>query len=300
MAKILVTGGAGFIGSNLAWALSALDHEVVVADRGLATAATSLRGFGGDLIQADVSLPFQFDNDFEVVFHQAAITDPRFEDDKEIYRQNVEGFERILTYCRENGIRLIYASTAGLYGNGPIPMKETQTKETLTAYGRSKLAIDEIAQRHLKDLPIIGLRYFNAFGPREAHKGRPASMIYHLAQQMRQGKPPRLFKFGEHQRDFIYVKDVVTANLRALTAPSGVYNVGTGVGTSFNQLVAILNDILETELEPEYFDMPYDPATYQNHTVADTALAKEHLKFSAEWGLKEAIRDYFEWGEEER
>jgi ADP-L-glycero-D-manno-heptose 6-epimerase len=295
MAKILVTGGAGFIGSNLVWALDALGHDIVVADRGMATAETSLRGFTGDILPLDVSRPFKFPHDFEVVFHQAALTDPRFDDDKEIFRQNVEGFERILAYCIEHGCRLIYASTAGLYGNGPIPMKEDQAKDLLTAYGKSKLAMDEIAERHFDQLPLIGLRYFNAFGPRESHKGRPASMIFHLGNQMRQGARPRLFTAGEHRRDFVYVKDIVKANLCALTAPSGVYNVGTGVGTSFNELVVVLNEVLGTSFEPEYFDMPYDPATYQHHTVADTHWAKKQLKFSAEWNLKDAVRDYFKW-----
>jgi ADP-L-glycero-D-manno-heptose 6-epimerase len=120
-------------------------------------------------------------------------------------------------------------------------------------------------------------------------------MIYHLARQMAAGKRPRIFNHGEQRRDHIYVKDVVTANLRALTAPNGVYNVGTGVGTSFNDLVTALNAVLGTALAPEYFEMPYDPKTYQHDTVADTRLAVAKLGFKASWGLREGIADYVTW-----
>src|SRR5690606_29576131 len=127
-------------------------------------------------------------------------------------------------------------------------------------YGRSKWEMDQRAEQLKDRLPIVGLRYFNVYGPREEHKERAASMILHLSRQMREGKRPRLFRHGEQKRDFIYVKDVVEANIRAWEGPSGVYNVGTGVGSTFNELVACLNRSLGTDLEPEYFDMPYDPA----------------------------------------
>lgn len=295
MARMLVTGGAGFIGSNLAHELAALGHEVVILDRDLSGKEAALRGFKGLVVEADVTQPIEVPGRFEAVFHQAALTDPRHHDGKEMIEKNVRGFDRVLRFCEAQGARLVYASTAGLYGNGPVPMKEDQPKEILTPYGESKLRMDEMAQEWMRHLPIVGLRYFNVFGPRESHKGRPASMVLHLSRQMRKGEKPRLFKWGEHRRDFVYVKDVVEANLQALRSPSGIFNVGTGIGTSFNDLVAVLNEVLRTSLTIEYFDMPFGAETYQANTVADTTSAEKQLGFKAQWRLKEAVADYIDW-----
>ena len=197
--------------------------------------------------------------------------------------------------AKKNHAKLIYASTANLYGNGPVPMKEEQKKEIITAYGKSKLEMDKIAETLKDKMHIVGLRYLNVFGPREEHKGRPASMILHLAKQMKANKSPKIFKHGEQKRDHIYVKDAVEATIKAIDAKSGVYNVGTGIATDFNQLIKVLNEVLGTNLEPEYFDSPYDPKTYQANTQADTTLAEQQLKWKAKYQLKEGIKDYMEW-----
>ncbi|MCC7440406.1 MAG: NAD-dependent epimerase/dehydratase family protein, partial [Bdellovibrionales bacterium] len=232
---------------------------------------------------------------FDAVFHQGDITDPRWPNDAEVLERNVKGFQEALALAAEQGSRFVYASTAGLYGNGPVPMQEDQPKQLLTAYGRSKLRMDELGAEAGVSHPVVGLRYFNVFGPREAGKGRPASMIYHLALQMKEGRRPKLFKWGEQARDQIYVKDVVAANLCALKGPSGVYNVGTGRPTSFNAIVAALNEALGTKLEPEYIDMPFDAATYQGNTLAHTERAEKVLGFKANWEFATAVRDYMIW-----
>ena len=293
--KCLVTGGAGFIGSNLALQLESLGYEVVVADNFKTADRKNLTGFQGRVLEWDISLPHKFDTRFDIVFHQAAITDPRYPNDEETYSKNVDGFKRMIELADRDNAKLVYASTAGLYGNGSVPMKESQEKQVLTVYGRSKLKMDEMAEELFSRRHIVGLRYFNVFGPREAHKGRPASMIYHLYHQMKKGNRPRIFNWGEQIRDFIYVKDVISANLKAVDAVSGVYNVATGVGTSFNELVKTLNDVMGTKLEPEYFEMPYDAQTYQSNTQGDTHLAKTKLGFKSEWELKKAIQDYLRW-----
>jgi len=295
--KALVTGGAGFIGSNLALELEKQGHEVVVVDNIFSGTKENLKEFNGIFIEADVSQPIKFEEKFDIIFHIAAITDPRHDNDEETYNKNVEGFKLMIKLAQEHNAKLVYASTANLYGNGLIPMKEDQEKELITAYGRSKLKMDEIASEFFDKMHIVGLRYFNVFGPREAHKGRPASMILHLYNQMKEGKRPRLFKMGEQKRDHIYVKDVISATIKALDAASGVYNVGTGIATSFNELIKILNLVLGTNLEIEYFDMPYDPKTYQANTQADTTLAEGKLGFKAEFSVKEGVKDYVEWME---
>ncbi|KKR79163.1 MAG: ADP-L-glycero-D-manno-heptose-6-epimerase [Candidatus Nomurabacteria bacterium GW2011_GWA2_40_9] len=292
--KCLVTGGTGFIGSNLALELEKQGHDVVVVNNVNSKNKSNLKGFKGKIIEKDISYPFEIDGKFDVIFHEAAISDPRFEDDNEMIRTNVEGFKNIIQSAIKKNAKLIYASTASLYGNGPIPMKEDQKKELLSAYAKSKLAMDNLAEKYFDKMHIVGLRYFNVYGKNEASKGRPASMIYHLGKQMKEGKRPRIFKYGEHKRDNIYVKDVVTATIKAVSAKkSGIYNVGTGIATSFNDIVKILNDVLGTSFEPEYADNPYKE-TYQNNTQADTTNAEKYLGFKARWALRQGIEDYKE------
>jgi len=290
--KALVTGGAGFIGSQLALWLERNGHSVTVIDDFFSADTQNLKEFSGKIIRQDVSQDFETSESFDSIFHQAAITDPRYPLDDEVFKRNVNGFKNILGLAKKNGAKVVYASTAGVYGNGPVPMREEQTKECMTSYALSKLEMEKMAQENEGQIHLVGLRYFNVFGPHEIHKGRPASMVYHLWKQMRDGKRPRLFQWGEQIRDFIYVKDVVKANICALTATPGVYNVGTGVGTSFNQLVTYLNQAMETEFEPEYFEMPYEGKTYQHHTLADIDKAKKYLHFEAEWKMSDAVKDY--------
>ena len=295
--KYLVTGGAGFIGSNLALELEKQGNEVVVVDNMLTGNRDNLNGFNGKFIEADISgNNFNINGSFDAIFHEAAITDPRYPNDRETYNKNVQGFRNIIEIAKKNNAKLVYASTASLYGNGKVPMQEDQEKELLSAYGSSKLEMDKIAETLFDKMHIVGLRYFNVFGPREKYKKRAASMIYHFGNQMKSGKNPRIFKFGEQKRDHIYVKDAVDATIKALNAKqSCIVNVGTGIATDFNSLIKILNQVLKTGLEPEYFDMPYDPKTYQADTQADTAKAEKFLKFRAKWPLKDGIRDYFKF-----
>ncbi|MBY0370959.1 NAD-dependent epimerase/dehydratase family protein [bacterium] len=296
MARYLVSGAAGFIGSNLVLALEEQGNEIVAVDSLRTGSPANLEGFKGRFHKIDVAenepLP---SGKWDAVFHLGDITDPRHGDDAEVLRKNVGGFSKMLAAAQQSSCRFIYASTAGLYGNGPTPMREDQDKEILTAYGRSKQEMDWLAEKAGRELPVIGLRYFNVFGPREAAKGRAASMVYHLYQQVRQGKRPRLFEWGEQKRDFIYVKDAVLANQCALTAPSGVYNVGTGTATSFKELAASLGRAMDRDTAPEYFPSPYDTATYQADTQADTKLASERLGFTAQWSFDNAVRDYVQW-----
>src|SRR5262249_4821639 len=138
---------------------------------------------------------------------------------------------------------------------------------------------------------IVGLRYFNVYGPREAHKGVPASMVYHLAQQIKADQRPRIFKHGEQRRDFVYVKDVVEGSIRALEASqSGIFNLGSGQARSFNELIEILNKSLGTQFPPDYIDNPH--AHYQNFTQADLTRARKVLGYEPRFPLEEGVRDY--------
>ena len=294
--RCLVTGGAGFIGSNLALELEKQGHEVTIVDNLLTGNKNNLDRLNGKFVKMDVSENFDLNGKFDAIFHEAAITDPRYPNDKETYNKNVQGFKNMVELAKKNNAKLVYASTASLYGNGKVPMQEDQKKELMSAYGSSKLEMDNIASKLFDKMHIVGLRYFNVFGPREKYKNRAASMVYHLGKQMKLGKIPRIFKFGEQKRDHIYVNDAVDATIKALNAKqSCIVNVGTGIATTFNDLIKALNKPLGTDFEPEYFDMPYDPKTYQSNTQADTKKAEKILCFKARWELKKGIADYFKF-----
>jgi ADP-L-glycero-D-manno-heptose 6-epimerase len=143
--------------------------------------------------------------------------------------------------------------------------------------------------------PIVGLRYFNVYGPGEDHKGKFASMIHQLAKQMRAGKRPRIFTAGEQKRDFVYVDDVVQANLKAMTVKSGgVYNVGCGQAFTFNQVVAELNRVLGTNLPPDYFENPY--SFTQDWTQADLTESRRALGYEPKYDLAKGVEAYMESG----
>jgi ADP-L-glycero-D-manno-heptose 6-epimerase len=297
--RVLVTGGAGFIGSNLSLALRRRGVEVVVVDDFSSGHFKNLIDFDGEVIAADLVDAKAWSGRVgavDAIFHQAAITDTTVTDQKRMMEVNVEAFRNLLTFAEEAGVkRIVYASSAGTYGAGKIPMTETDATEPMNVYGFSKKVMEATAREfHRRDpgLALVGLRYFNVYGPREDYKGKAASMIYQLYQQMRAGKRPRIFKNGEQFRDFIYVKDVVSANLKAAAAESsGVYNVCTGRTTDFNTIIAELNKVLGTSYEPDYFDNPY--AFYQNETQGDPAAAEKGIGFTARFTSADGIADYF-------
>jgi len=202
-----------------------------------------------------------------------------------------------LDFARPTKARIIYASSAATYGPATEASVESHGAAPANVYAFSKVIMDNIARYAAAESPdwiIIGLRYFNVYGPREAHKGVPASMIYHLAQQINAGKRPRIFKHGEQKRDFVYVKDVVEGTIRALSAKtSGIYNLGAGQARSFNELIEVLNNCLGTKFEPEYFDNPH--AHYQNFTQADLTSARKALSYEPRFSLEDGVRDYMQW-----
>lgn len=299
--KILITGGAGFIGSNIAHTLQEKypDAKIYVLDNFSSGHFKNLIGFKGEVITGDITDPQLWEYMrrkffFDVIFHEAAITDTTIMDQFLMMKTNADSFRYILDLAVEWGAKVIYASSAGVYGNTPPPMKEDEGLEPENVYGFSKLSMDRIAQEYMENYPemsIVGFRYFNVYGPREEYKGKSASMIFQLAVKMLKGEKPRLFKWGEQKRDFVYIKDVVKANLLALEKDvSGIFNVATGQPRSFNEIVEILNRELGTNYEIEYFDCPYD--FYQEFTQADLTKIKKTLGYEPDYTLEEGIRDY--------
>ena len=301
--NLLVTGGAGFIGSNLTLDLQEKfpDARLTVIDDFRSGDFKNLRGYRGDFIAqnlATLDWREQFgEQKFDAIFHLASITDTTLHDQFVQVHDNVESFRRILNFARPTKTRIIYASSAATYGAATEASVESNGAAPANVYAFSKTIMDNIARRAAAGSPdwiVIGLRYFNVYGPREAHKGVPASMVYHLAKQMKAGQRPRIIKHGEQKRDFIYVKDIVEGSILALDASeSGIYNLGTGQARSFNELVDILNKCLGTNFQPDYIDNPH--AHYQNFTQADLTNARNALDYKPQFPLEDGVRDYMRW-----
>ncbi|MDB5301864.1 MAG: ADP-L-glycero-D-manno-heptose-6-epimerase [Phycisphaerales bacterium] len=298
--RILVTGGAGFIGSNLIKRLTADGHTTLALDDFSSGAWTNLIRYTGDVLTLDVASdigPLAALERFDVIFHEASITDTTVMDQRKMMHNNVEGFRNLLDLAVKWESRMVWASSAATYGRGPSPNKESQPAEPLNVYGYSKLAMERLAERYIPRLthPIVGLRYFNVYGAGEAHKGKFASMIGQLAKPMRAGKRPRIFTDGEQRRDFVYIDDVIQANLCAMASKiGGVFNVGSGAASSFNQVVHHLNRVLKTDLPPEYFENPYD--FFQTWTEADLTQSRKVLKYEPKYDLAKGIDAYYASG----
>ncbi|MEZ0323623.1 MAG: ADP-glyceromanno-heptose 6-epimerase [Hydrogenothermaceae bacterium] len=299
--NILITGGAGFIGSNLALKLQKdyPDAKILILDDFSSANFKNLKGFKGVVLSCDVSTDEIFFKleDFkpDIIFHLASITDTTVTDQEFMMRKNVDGFRNILQLAYDEECPVVYASSASVYGNvkESVPLKEDREKSPENVYAFSKYIMDNIAMEFSEKsgIKVVGVRYFNVYGPREAHKGKFASMIYQLYLQMKNGQKPRIFKWGQQKRDFVYVKDAVEATIIAAKAPkSTVYNVGSGQATSFNEVIQLLNQALGTDYEPEYFDCPYD--FYQEFTQADMTKIKEELGFVPKYSIQRGIKEY--------
>jgi ADP-L-glycero-D-manno-heptose 6-epimerase len=298
--NFVITGGAGFIGSNLTLALQEKfpNARLTVIDDFRSGDFKNLAGYRGDFIARDLATLDWFehfgDERFDAIFHLASITDTTSHDQFEQVHDNVESFRRILNFARPTKTRIIYASSASTYGAVTEASVESNPAAPANIYSFSKAIMDNITFREANESPdwiIIGLRYFNVYGPREAHKGVPASMIYHLSKQMKAGQRPRIFKHGEQKRDFVYVKDAVEGSILALEASeSGIYNLGCGQARSFNELVDILNKCLGTKFQADYIDNPH--THYQDFTEADLNKVRGALGYAPQFSLEPGVEDY--------
>ncbi len=309
---ILITGGAGFIGSNLAFYFQEYfpQSHVVIFDifRSEKTFSNgnlqsfghykNLIGFHGDIICGDLNSSKDLEQldtyNFDYIFHEAAISDTRVYDQAIIMQTNVNSFYYFLEKAKKDNAVLVYASSAATYGSMPSP--QTVGKENPeNPYGFSKYAMDQIAYRYMRENPdmnIVGLKYFNVYGAREFFKDKTSSTVIQFGQQILAGKTPRLFE-GSHEivRDFVYIKDVIQANIKACDAKkSGVYNVGTSKPRSFQEIADILQKEIGTDYGTDYFPNPF--TGYQMHTQADISTSTVFLGYKPEWELEEGIKDY--------
>lgn len=310
---IVVTGGAGFIGSNLVFGLNArgLSDILVVDDLTDGRKFHNLVGADiQDYIDKDAFLEqlrtgADFGGRVEAIFHQGACSTTTEWNGRFMMESNYEYSKVLFHYCRERRIPFIYASSAAVYGAGPAFSENPQYEQPLNVYGYSKYLFDQYMRRKLPRAgnQVVGLRYFNVYGPREAHKGSMASVAFHLNNQLLADGKVRLFEGcdgygdGEQRRDFIYVGDVVDVNLWLLENPqvSGIFNCGTGRSQSFNDVAkAVLAHHGRGQLE--YIPFPeHLRGRYQSFTEADISALRRAGYRGTFKSVEEGVQRYLTW-----
>lgn len=295
-ASILVTGGTGFIGSNIVEYLlkNYPQSKIYVLDRTLKKHnmfenVNYIQGLVQDKNIYNELKKFKFN----YIFHQAAVVDTTYNDD-DIYEINSESLKLLYDLCLNSNATLVYASSAATYGNTQSPNVVGYGEEPLNKYGKSKLLMDKIGLELMKEnkINIIGLRYFNVYGPRESHKGEMASMIYKTYNKLLLNDDVTLIKWGEQCRDFIYVKDIVKANiLGALSGKSGIYNAGTGTKRNFSDMLKILTtEMKKSTVTVHYIDNPYP--FFQNNTMAKIDDTNKDLNYFPDYDFEKGIAEY--------
>jgi len=300
--RIIVTGGTGFIGSHLVNHLTDEGHEVIVFGTKTENQPRAAKFYGLGLDGRSYDFCRNLGN-IDVLFHLAANNDTLDLDRDEMMWANVDAPMKLINEIRNccNCSRVVYASSSAVYGNSPAPYREGETPEIpLNPYGESKVEFDKKIQNWAGSwyqTQAVGLRYTNVYGTGEEHKGRRASMIYQMVKTMMKGDSPKLFWDGTQRRDWIYVKDVVRANMQALRylqggGKSGIFNCGSGKAVTFNELVDVINKHLNKDIHPTWIDCAFKNA-YQDFTQADMTKAKRELGFApaydVNWGIKELI-----------
>ncbi len=251
----VVTGAAGFIGSNIVRALNARGVRDIVAVDNLERADKFRNLVGAEIADYMDKREFRdrlaagdFEGAVDCVIHEGACSDTMESDGRYMLDNNYRYSLELLEFCQEEEVPFLYASSASVYGGGRIFRESPEHEAPLNVYGYSKYLFDQIVRRRLahESAPIVGFRYFNVYGPNEAHKGRMASVAWHFFNQYREQGKVRLFAGwagyadGEQQRDFVSVEDAVRVCLWFLEHPrrSGIFNVGSGRAQSFNEVAA--------------------------------------------------------------
>jgi UDP-glucose 4-epimerase len=302
--KALVTGGAGFIGSNLVRRLLEAGHEVRVHDNFSTGNRANLEGLEVDVIEGDLRSFERVSSaarGVEVIFHQGALPSvPRsIQDPLTSSAVNVEGTLNVLLAARDHGVRrVVFASSSSIYGDAPgMPRQEAAPVRPLAPYAVSKLAAEQycLSAQRVYGLEAVALRYFNVFGERQDPLSDYAAVIPKFIRLMLSGEPPTIFGDGSHARDFTHIDNVVDANLAAAQAEAAageVLNIAMGASHSLLDLVASLNELLGTEIEPRFAaeragDVPL--------SEADISRARELLSYAPSVSFEDGLQRTIDW-----
>jgi len=308
MKSYLVTGGAGFIGSNIVERLITEGHRVRVVDNLSTGKIENIIEFMDDIefIKGDLSdyrIAKQAVSGMDYIIHQAAIPSVPFsiKNPVKANQSMVTATVNLFKAAVESGCvsRIVQAASAAAYGNNPeLPKREDMLPEPLSPYAAAKLMQEYYAKTFYSSygLETISLRYFNVFGPKQDPKSPYSGVISIFMSQMLQEKQPTIFGDGTTSRDFVFVEDVVKANLLALscdwTGNSEVINIGRGKSINLNELIMLLNEILETDITPLYGP---ERAGDVKHSIADISKAEKLFGYSSSVNLKEGLQKLIEW-----
>jgi ADP-L-glycero-D-manno-heptose 6-epimerase len=310
--RVLVTGGAGFIGSALIWELNGRGCEhIVVTD--LLGSTDKWRNLAplrfADYLEAD-DLPPRLEagalGRFDLVLHLGACSATTEKDGTYLIRNNYEYTKTLASWALANKVRFVYASSAATYGDGSSGMSDREEQLTrfrpLNMYGYSKHLFDLYAQRQGFLDQVVGLKYFNVFGPNESHKGEMRSVVHKAYEQVLETGGLRLFKSyrpdykdGEQKRDFLYIKDAVAMTLQLALNPAayGLYNVGSGESHTWMELAAAVFEAMDRPQKVEFIEMPNDlRQNYQYFTQADIGKLRESGYRDPITPLQAAVADY--------
>lgn len=310
---IIVTGGAGFIGSNIVKTLNEKgETDIIVVDnlkngvkfKNIADCEISDYLDKDDFIER-VNNNESFANKVDAIFHEGACSSTTEWDGNFMMKNNYEYSKSLLHYCLNNKIQYLYASSASVYGSGTVFKESREYEEPLNVYGYSKFLFDQYVRRHAKDAKsqVVGFRYFNVYGPREQHKGTMSSVAFHHSNQITETGKVKLFEGydgygnGEQSRDFVYVGDAVAVNLWFMQNPdkSGIFNLGTGRSQPFNDVAkAVINFHQKGEIE--YVTFPdHLKGRYQSFTEADITALRNAGYATPFKSVEEGVTEYLQW-----
>lgn len=289
MKTAFVTGATGFIGYHLCKKLHNMGYKIIAIGHINENYPKNHIIYRCNLD----SIPWEEIPKIDVCFHQAANNNTLDKDEKKMIESNVDQ-SRILfeNLIKKKCKKIIYASSCSVYGNQPTPYIEDKTEtECLNVYAKSKLLLEKFAKDFSKQNKIvsIGLRYSNVYGPNEEHKGPRASMVYQITNKIKNKEKIKLFKYGEQKRDWVYVEDVVNANiLSSKLKKTDIFNVGSGESVDFNSIVENVSHVLKTKTQIEYIDCNFTE-NYQSHTQVDLKKSNK-FGYSPKYSIKKGIK----------
>ena len=290
----VVTGGAGFIGSSIAHRLVADGKPVTIIDNLFSGDERNLAGISGKIkfIKAGSGEISQVAEKPEAVIHEGIYSSsPMYKENPFLTAKALEDMLHVLEYCRAKDCRLVFASSSSLYNGIEPPQRETARIKVTDYYTEARYSMERMAELYFRlyGVRTIALRYFSIYGEREFYKGKYANLVSQFLWEMKKGTAPLVYGDGKQTRDFVYVEDVVDANLLAAKSRVrfGVFNVGTGRETSINDMIGILNRKLGTNIAAQYKENTIK--NYVARTCADTSKTEKKLGWKAKVPLEDGI-----------
>ena len=291
--RILVTGGAGFIGSNLVDSLYE-DNEVVVLDNLHTGKKSNIRGpmdNGVVFVKGDSKNVSKMKGDFDYIFHLGIYSaSPMYRNNPNLVSEVVHGITSVLEYCREHNTPLVFASTSSIYNGIPPPHNESVIPGVTDYYTEARIACERMGELYSKlhDVNVSAMRFFSIYGYNDIGKGVYSNLLTQFMNAMMHKERPVIYGDGEQRRDFVFVTDVVDALLKASEAKGfNIFNVGTGKSYSLNEAVERLRKITKSNIKPKYIKMPVK--NYVMVTQADVSKAKREIGFSAKVSLDKGL-----------